>query len=203
MPHHSHRAGSRPDSVRWPLVLLGAIAVTGLVACAAKRSRTDHGELPVQEGVELSRYVGTWYEQARLPNSFQKSCDSNVQAHYTLLPQNRVWVVNRCKTASGDVKSTEGVARLAGKPLPPNPARLEVRFAPEWASFIPAVWGDYWIIRLDEAYQYSLVGTPDRKYLWVLTRQKKADPAKVEELLDYARSLGFAVDEVIRTVQES
>ncbi len=203
MPHHSHRAGSRPESVRWPLVLLGVIAVTGLVACAAKQSRTDYGELPVQEGVELSRYVGTWYEQARLPNSFQKSCDRNVQAHYTLLPENRVWVVNRCTTESGDIKSTEGVARLAEKPQPPNPARLEVRFAPEWTSWIPMVWGDYWIIRLDESYQYSLVGTPDRKYLWVLTRQKQADPAKIDELLEYARSLGFAVDEVIRTVQES
>nr|MBF0683469.1 lipocalin family protein [Pseudomonas sp.] len=202
MPQHPYRTGPSTGSVRWPLVLLGAIAVTGLVACAAKQSKTAHGELPVQEGVELSRYVGTWYEQARLPNSFQKDCQSNVQAHYTLLPENRMWVVNRCKIPAGEFKSTEGVARLASQPAPPNPARLQVRFAPEWTSWIPAVWGDYWIIKLDESYQYSLVGTPDRKYLWVLTRQKRADQAKVDELLEYARSLGFAVDEVMRTVQE-
>ena len=202
MPQHPYRTGANTGSTRWPLVLLGAIAVTGLVACAAKQAKTAYGELPVQEGVELSRYVGTWYEQARLPNRFQKDCQSNVQAHYTLLPENRVWVVNRCKTPAGESKSTEGVARLASHPAPPNPARLEVRFAPEWTSWIPAVWGDYWIIKLDESYQYSLVGTPDRKYLWVLTRHKKADPAKVDELLEYARSLGFAVDEVMRTVQE-
>lgn len=202
MPHQPHGTGLRSKSVRWPLLVLGLAAVTGLVACATKPSTDQYDELPVQDGVDLSRYVGTWYEQARLPNSFQKSCEGNVQAHYTLLPENRIWVVNRCTTPSGEAKSTEGVARLASKPEPPNPARLEVRFAPEWTSWIPAVWGDYWIIRLDDSYQYSLVGTPDRKYLWVLTRQKSADRARVDELLEYARTLGFAVDQVIRTEQK-
>lgn len=61
------------------------------------------------------------------------------------------------------------------------------------------VWGDYWIMRLEGGYEYSLVGTPDRKYLWVLTREEQADPERVQALLDYAGTQGFAVENVIRS----
>ncbi len=61
------------------------------------------------------------------------------------------------------------------------------------------VWGDYWIMRLQGDYQYSLVGTPDRNYLWVLSRDQEADESAVTDLLDYAGTLGFPVTQVIRS----
>jgi apolipoprotein D and lipocalin family protein len=95
------------------------------------------------------------------------------------------------------VAKAEG--RLSKVADPRDPAKLEVRFAPKWTSWLPMVWGDSWILKLQGDYQYSLVGTPDRKYLWVLSRNKQADKAVVTELLDYAKTLDFPVDKVVVT----
>lgn len=166
-----------------------------LVGCA-----TPQQELPTQSGVDLKEYVGMWYEQARLPNRFQKDCVGDVKAVYTLHPDNTIGVTNQCRTQDGSTKIAEAEGRLSKVADPRDPAKLEVRFAPEWTSWLPMVWGDYWIIKLSGDYQYSLVGTPDRKYLWVLARKQNADDAVVTELLDYAANFGFPTAEVIRSV---
>jgi len=173
------------------LVAVSLIAV--LAGCAT--TRTD---LPTQSDVELSKYVGTWYEQTRLPNRFQTDCVSDVQADYVLNANGTLGVTNQCKKANGETKSATAEGRMNSSIHPEDPAKLQVRFAPEWTSWLPGVWGDYWIIKLEGDYQYSLVGTPDREYLWVLSRDKKADPAKVDALLTHARTLGFDVDKMIR-----
>ena len=157
-------------------------------------------ELPIQSGVDLEKYAGTWYEQARLPNRFQKDCVSDVQADYALHADGTIGVTNQCRTQDGSTKRAEGEGRLSKAVDPSDPAKLEVRFAPKWTSWLPMVWGDYWIIKVEDDYQYSLVGTPDRKYLWVLSRQQEADDSAVTELLDYAGTLGFRAAEVIRSV---
>jgi len=113
----------------------------------------------------------------------------------------KIGVTNQCKTREGKTKIAQAEGRPSSSVEPRDPARLEVRFAPKWTSWLPMVWGDYWILRLEDGYQYSLVGTPDRKYLWVLSRDKRADPAKVNALLDYAGTLGFDVSAVVRTPQ--
>lgn len=178
-------------------MLLGAGAVIGIALLAG--CATTPRALPTQAGVDLLRYAGTWYEQARLPNRFQRDCTGEVRADYALNPDGTLSVVNQCRQADGSVKRAEAVGRLAERGPDADPAKLEVRFAPDWTSWLPIVWGDYWIIRLDGDYEYSLVGTPDRKYLWVLTRDERADPQRVQALLDYAGTLGFAVDEMIRS----
>ena len=175
-------------------VLLG-LAVTAVLAACATTSR----ELPTQSGVSLERYAGTWYEQARLPNRFQKDCAGDVRADYTLNADGTIQVVNQCRKEDGSTQRAEGIGRLAERGPLADPSRLEVRFAPDWVSWVPMVWGDYWIIRLEGDYEYSLVGTPDRKYLWVLTRDEQADPRRVQALLEYAGTLGFKVDDVVRT----
>ncbi len=168
------------------------LLVLGLAGCASTPR-----SLPTEEGVNLSEYAGTWYEQARLPNRFQKDCTGDVQADYALRPDGTIGVTNQCGTADGSTKVAHGEGRLARLNGETDPARLEVRFAPRWTSWLPMVWGDYWIIELRDDYQYSLVGTPDRKYLWVLSREKEADPATVKQLLDHAGTLGFPVEQVI------
>src|SRR5690606_7941083 len=161
------------------LALLAVPALAILAACAT----TTGANLPTQPGVDLQRYAGTWYEQARLPNQFQEDC---------------IGVINQCRLRDGSLRTVEGEGRLSRAADPRAPAILEVRFAPAWTSWLPMVWGDYWIIRLEGDYEYSLVGTPDRKYLWVLSREPQADPAVVERLLEHAGQLGFKVDEVVK-----
>ncbi len=172
--------------------VLASIGFLMLAGCAA------HPPLPVAEGVALEKYAGTWYEHARLPNRFQDNCAGDVRAEYALAPDRTLLVTNQCRTREGTINVAQGQGRLA-KGGAPSAARLEVRFAPAWLSWLPWVWGDYWILRLEGDYQHSLVGTPDRRFLWVLSRSAKADEAVLRELLDHARGLGFDVARVVRT----
>jgi apolipoprotein D and lipocalin family protein len=76
-----------------------------------------------------------------------------------------------------------------------------VRFAPAWLSFLPAVWGDYWIVGLDAGYQLAVVGSPDREYLWVLSRNPAPPEADVTRMIEIAREQGFDVTQLERTSQ--
>ena len=173
---------------------LAVYLVALLAGCA-----TGSPNLPTQAGVDLQKYAGTWYEQARLPNRFQSDCVGEVRADYKVLADNSIRVTNQCRAKSGQTKVAEGEGRMAQGVTPGDPSKLEVRFAPEWMSWLPLVWGDYWILRLEGDYQYSLVGTPDREYLWVLSRSPQADPRVADALLDYAGTLGFPVGQVTKS----
>jgi apolipoprotein D and lipocalin family protein len=138
--------------------------------------------------LDLARYAGTWHEIARLPMWFQRKCESNVTAHYEPKPDGTVAVHNACVTAEGKTIASDGVARR-----PDNFARgkLEVRFAPAWLSWLPMVWADYWVLALDENYQWALVGQPGRKYLWILSRDPSMDRATFESLKKTATDMGY------------
>jgi apolipoprotein D and lipocalin family protein len=155
--------------------------------------------LPTQDWVDLERYAGRWYEIARLPNRFQDRCAGDVAATYTLRPDGRVTVVNECRTPDGRTTRAEGVARRADDKGPAS--RLKVRFAPAALSFLPFVWGDYWILALDRDYRYAVVGGPSRKYLWILSRSPELDAAVFESAVDAAGRLGFATARLVRTPQ--
>ena len=158
-------------------------------------------DLPTTPDVDLTRYQGRWYEIARLPNRFQEICAGDVYASYTLQKDGNVEVANTCRKTDGSTTSAIGLARLASGPQ--YPGRLEVRFAPAWLSFLPMVWGDYWIIDLAPDYSTSLVGSPDRRFLWLLSRTPQMDKARIQTLLDKARVLGFATEQLITTPQAS
>lgn len=155
--------------------------------------------LPVVAPVDLQRYGGTWYEQARLPNRFQRQCAGQVSARYGLLADGHVSVLNRCVREDGSVEAASGRARVIAVPGQPDAGRLQVSFLPTWLDWLPMIWGDYWVLQLDAQYQVSLVGTPDRKYLWVLSRAQQLDGARLQAALDYAASLGFDTRTVLRT----
>lgn len=148
--------------------------------------------LRVMPGVDLDRYAGKWYEIARLPNWFQKACASNVTANYTLRPDGKITVVNECRKADGAPKSARGTARLAGANQPNT--KLKV-------SFFWPFSGDYWIIGLDPDYRWALIGEPQRKYLWILSREPKLDEALYSRILQQAKNQGYDVAAVIRTAQ--
>ncbi len=157
--------------------------------------------LAVVPSVDLSRYTGKWYEIARLPNRFQKNCAGEVAATYSLLAGNQMKVVNACRQTNGQMRQAEGQARLANKRGPNT--KLEVRFAPTWLSWLSAVWGDYWIIDLASDYSYSVVGTPDRKYLWIIARTRNLDEAIYQRILQQTAAQGFAVAQVVKTRQSN
>ena len=183
-------------------ISLAALAVAGIVVgIAGLGTRVLAAQPPplrLVPQVDLARYAGTWYEVARLPNRFQEKCTGEVTATYRNRPDGRIDVVNRCRTDNGDMTDAAGIARrVDGEP----PSRLEVRFAPAILSFLPAVWGDYQIIALGPEYDYALVGTPDRKYLWVLSRTAQMDRDRYLALLAEAKAQGFDVAKVVETRQ--
>jgi apolipoprotein D and lipocalin family protein len=155
------------------------------------------GRLNVVPEVDLARYAGTWYEIARLPNRFQEKCAGDVTATYTLLDDGTIKVVNRCRQENGEFTTAEGVARRA-KEDGPN-TKLEVRFAPAFLSFVPFVWGDYWIIDLAADYSYAVVGEPDREYLWILSRAPIMDEETLDEILERVRRQGYDTTLLIKT----
>lgn len=175
-----------------------ATPIAVLILAAALPLAADPPPLRVVATVDLERYAGTWYEIARLPNRFQDKCAGEVEARYDLRPDGRITVVNRCRTSKGEMTEAKGVARrVDGQP----PSVLQVRFAPAFLSFLPSVWGDYQVIALGPDYEYSVVGTPDRKYLWILSRTPTIDAPHYEKLLGEAKAQGFDVTRVVPTRQ--
>jgi apolipoprotein D and lipocalin family protein len=138
--------------------------------------------------LDVPRYMGTWYEIARFPNWFQKKCVGDTRAEYSLATAGKVQVINRCRLENGETSQAVGAARQVGDATSP---KLEVRFAPAWLSFIPLVWGNYWVIDLDDAYQLVAVSEPNRDYLWILSRTPKVDAKAYEALLARLAAKGF------------
>jgi apolipoprotein D and lipocalin family protein len=147
--------------------------------------------------VDLDRYAGDWFEIARFPNRFQRQCIGDVRATYARRPDGRVDVVNRCRAAEGETEA-RGVARIVDER---TSAKLKVRFAPAWLSWLPMVWGDYWIIGLAPDYSWAVVGDPDRDYLWILARAPHLDDASMAVARTAARDNGFDVERLVPTSQ--
>jgi apolipoprotein D and lipocalin family protein len=170
-----------------------------MLSCFEHTLAQDMSEKPLQvvPTVDLPRYAGTWYEIARLPNKFQKECMGNVTATYTLLDNGEIKVVNRCRKSNGETTEAEGRARRASDDEPNS--KLKVRFAPAFLSFLPFVWGNYWILELASDYSHAVVGEPDRKYLWILARSPKMDDDTLAGILDRVKQQGYDVRALIKT----
>ena len=164
------------------------LTFTAFAAVARERGKD---ELEVVQSVDLSRYVGRWYEISRLPNGFQKKCADLVTANYTLRADGKIEVINRCRKASGEYATAKGRAKIADKK---TNAKLKVTFF--WPFY-----GDYWILDLGPNYDYAVVGEPRRKYLWILSRSPRMDETLYQQLLQKMASQGFNTEMMIRTSQ--
>ena len=183
------KAGKKKKKIAVGGVILLGLAATTMVYAQAK-------PLHVADKVELDKYLGVWYEIARKPMSFQNQCDSNVTATYTFNENGNVLVDNRCTMKDGQQSHAIGEAFVQNAPFN---TKLKVSFLPEAIRWLPAGRGDYWILKIDENYQTVLVGEPSRKYMWVLSRDPHPDPRVVNEYLDYAKSVGYDLKNLIRT----
>lgn len=140
------------------------------------------------EDFQLERYVGTWYEIARLDHRFERGL-SRVQAQYSLREDGGVRVINRGFDAkNGQWSEAEGKAYFVGDS---DIGRLKV-------SFFGPFYGAYNIVDLDhEDYGYAMVTGPNTRYLWILARDPQLDPAVLDRLVAKAKVLGFPVEELI------
>lgn len=189
-----HRSPNRHEMK----ILIAAILV--LIGAFAQAADTPQpaSDLKSISALDVPRYMGTWYEIAKFPAWFQKKCVADTRAEYTLQPDGSVQVINRCRQESGEMKEALGSGRQIGDA---TSSKLEVRFAPAWLSFLPMVWGDYWVIDLDPAYQLVAVSEPKREYLWILSRRPKADPAAYDALLARLSGQGFDLQRLEKTLQ--
>jgi apolipoprotein D and lipocalin family protein len=174
-------------------------AAAAVVAAVMLQSAAAHAQLPVRAipFVDLNRYLGDWYEIARLPNRFQRECVGDVRATYTRRPDGLLDVMNRCRTAEGETEA-RGVARVVDERAF---SKLKVRFAPAWLSWLSPVWGDYWIIGLAPDYSWAVVGEPGRNYLWILSRTPRLDEASIAAAHSAARAGGYTLERIVMTPQ--
>jgi apolipoprotein D and lipocalin family protein len=177
--------------------VIRSLVIAALLGSAAAAQDSSDRPVKVVPEVDLNRYMGTWFEIARLPNRFQGKCVGDITATYSLMEDGDVQVVNRCRNEDGEVTEAKGVARRASNDGPNS--KLEVRFAPSWLSFLPFVWGDYWIMVLAPDYSYVAIGGPDRKYLWIMARAPSMDDATFQGVLDQVKQNGYDLTGLIRT----
>jgi apolipoprotein D and lipocalin family protein len=178
-------------------VIIPAILAISAFAVKAQQSKT---ELATVSKVDLKRYAGKWFEIARYPNKFQEKCVGNTTATYTLKANNKIEVINECLKKDGINDRAKGDAKIIDTA---TNAKLEVRFAPSFLSFIPQVWGDYWIIDLDDNYTYAVVGDPKRKYLWILSRTAEMNDTTYQNILRRVEKLGFDPGKLNKTPQNA
>ncbi|KNA03559.1 hypothetical protein SOVF_207970 [Spinacia oleracea] len=160
---------------------------------------TTKKEMEVVKGVELERYMGRWYEIASFPSRFQPKDGVNTRATYTLNPDGTtIHVLN--ETWSGGKRGfIEGSAYKADPKS--DEAKLKVKFyVPPFLPIIPVV-GDYWILSLDDDYQYALIGQPSRSYLWILCRTPVMDEEIYKQLVEKAIEEGYDVSKLHKTPQ--
>jgi apolipoprotein D and lipocalin family protein len=171
------------------LVLLGL----GLVSCSTTRSRVDAPD--TAGAVDLSRYLGRWYEIARLPMRFQKANEAAI-AEYGSNADGTISVHNIAIRPDGSQHDIRGYAKVLN---PPENTRIAVRFNTWFAFLIPVPKaGNYWILHVDEDYQEAIVSTPDRKYLWLLARTSTIPEARYAALVARAGQLGFDTSRLLK-----
>lgn len=184
------RAGSR-------FVVAALLVALSLATAGAPTAQT--AEVEAVPTLDLERYAGLWYEIARFPNRFQDDCAGEVTAEYALRDDGRIDVLNGCNEADGERQTAEGIGKRAADRGPAS--KLKVRFAPGFLSWLPFVWGDYWVLSIDDEYTLAAVGSPNRDYLWILARAPTVDEQRYEEVVERVAGMGFPVDRLQRTRQ--
>ncbi len=140
---------------------------------------------PAVSGFEIERYLGRWYEIARLPNWFEQGM-SDISAEYSRLPDGSLLVVNR-GIKSGKAKSISGKLRFAGRE---NSGELEV-------SFFRPFYNSYRIIKLAPDYRYSVVTSGNGKYLWILSRDRTLPESDFNEITAFLERHAFPIEKLI------
>jgi len=172
------------------LIIIVVLLISFLTA---KDGKTGE-QLTVVDSVNITKYVGLWYEIARIPNSFQKNCSGTVTAMYELRQDGKLNVINRCIQEDGSSSKAKGIAKIVD---PESNAKLKVSFVQILG--ISLFWGDYWIIGLDENYEWAIVGSPGRKYGWILSREPEFADSTMQKIFTLLETKNYNPAEFILT----
>jgi len=174
--------------MRFKINIWSILVVAFIISLAGCIDEKQHPPLSTVSKVDINRYLGLWYEIARIDHSFQKGCVAST-AQYSLRPDGYIKVVNQCRKHSldGEITSVEGKAWVIDKD---TNSWLKVQF------FWPFR-GDYVIIDLDEQdYSYAVVGHPSRNYLWILSRSSEMDKEKFQEIMIRISKQGYDLNRI-------
>lgn len=169
----------------WLLLLLLPVG-----ALARDRPAAEHLPLPV---LDLERYAGTWHHIAWLPEDFQRKCVRESRVEYVPRRDGAFDVHRRCVDADGLV--VEETAEAV--PVPGAPGSLQMRAAPRWRAWMPIGWKRRWVVAVDPAYQWAVVGSPDQDLLWIVSREPQMAPELLASLVEQARGMGYPMDELV------
>lgn len=167
------------------LISLAGILIIFLSACGSSQNK-DLPQLVTVKQVDLKKYVGKWFEIAKISNSFQDQCAYGTTAEYKIDEDGDIIVINSCYEKDGNPDVAEGLAKVVDRK---TNAKLEVSFV----SFlgIRPFWGDYWIIGLDENYEWAVIGTPGRKYGWILSRTPSLPDETMQQIFGILKSQNY------------
>jgi apolipoprotein D and lipocalin family protein len=178
-------------------MIIKSILIVTVLLTAFLFGQNSMSGLKTVDYVDLVKYSGLWYEIAKLPNRFQKHCAKNVTAEYKLRADKKIDVINSCIEEDGGIDKAEGIAKVVD--LKTN-SKLEVSFVSIFG--IQLFWGDYWILGLDDNYEYAVVGTPSRKYGWILARTPQLSGEKLNEAFEVLKAQGYDIKKFVMTEQE-
>jgi len=172
------------------LALFSSLIISLFVFASCATLQTS--SVKVVPHVDLSKYTGTWYEIARYPNRFQEGCVGAV-ANYTLRKDGTIEVINKCRIGNlqGRIVTATGKAWVVDRD---TNAKLKV-------TYLMPTQGDYWIIDLGQNYEYAVVGHPERKYLWILSRTPGMDEGLYKQILERLKVQGYDVSRLLKTPQ--
>lgn len=171
--------------VSFSILILSLVAIGGTQAKNIDKTTVKK--------VDLEKYMGKWYEIARYDHSFERDL-VGVTATYSLLPNNRIRVVNEGHkyTLNGSLKSAVGKAKV---PDMNEPGKLKV-------SFFLWFYSDYYILELAEDYSYALIGSSSDNYLWILSRTPVLPEVTLKQILDKAQKRGYDTEKLIFVKQQ-
>ncbi len=161
-----------------------------LWAQARDRGAAEHLPLPV---LDLDRYGGSWHHLAWLPEGFQEKCVSGSTVDYRRRGDGGFDVHRSCLDADGRMREEDAEA----VPVPGAPGSLQMRTASRWRAWLPMGWKRRWVIAVGPAYEWAMVGSPDRDRLWIIARQPSIDRASLEGLVAQARDMGYPVGQLV------
>jgi len=170
--------------------LLPVLVFLSLLGCSGTSNQMI--DKTTVKTLDLNRYLGTWYEIARFPHSFEKNL-VGVTATYSMRDDGKIRVINQGykNSIDGELSVAEGKAKIPDKA---DPGKLKV-------SFFWIFYGDYYVLELDENYQYVMIGSSTPKYFWILCRTPQMAPEVYEMLLEKARKRGYNLDQLVKVPQ--
>lgn len=193
-----------PDIQKKSNLRILCVALTTLTLAlqvkAADNEPKNQPVTPVQK-IDINQYTGKWYEIARFPMFFQRNCASNVTATYSIdqADSSKIIVDNQCRKSDGTVIQSIGQANS----IDSSNSKLQVTFLPKFLRWLPIGQAPYWILKIDAGYQTALVGNPEHKYLWILSRTPHISEATYQSYVDEARRQGFDISKLQRTNQQA